>query len=214
MWCFGHVCTCPSVSCVQSCRKLKSAAWTVIFFNRRFMKEGAMMCSVVVAIFTMFWHDSICERSFCLCWEMIKSRYRGKKIEIGHFQNWSPCSLCQNCKRLFQNVQTRKVGAHQKFGRTACVGSTILHKGRGIIPWLMCSYVIVACHRFLLYPWLVHADDSLLSIIVLNGFDTGILRNHALSVFQQQAILLNQRVTVPGQLGKSIHVVHALGRGS
>ena len=48
----------------------------------------------------------------------------------------------------------------------------------------------------------MHVDDTFLSITVLNGFDTGILRNHALSVFQQQAILLKQGVTFPRQLGK------------
>ena len=50
---------------------------------------------------------------------------------------------------------------------------------------------------------LYNVDDTFLSIIVLNGFDTGIMRNHALSVFQQQAILLNQGVTFPRQLGNS-----------
>ena len=40
------------------------------------------------------------------------------------FQNCNPHNLCQKYKRLFQNVHTRQVGAHQKFGRTACVGST------------------------------------------------------------------------------------------
>ena len=48
---------------------------------------------------------------------------------------------------------------------------------------------------------LYNVDDTFLSIIVLNGFDTGIMRNHALSVFQQQAILLNQGVTFTRQLG-------------
>ena len=49
----------------------------------------------------------------------------------------------------------------------------------------------------------MHVDDTFLSITVLNGFDTDILRNHALSVFQQQAILLKQGVTFPRQLGNS-----------
>ena len=66
----------------------------------------------------------------------------------------------------------------------------------------MCSYVIVTCHSFFVV-YLYNVDDTFLSIIGLTGFDTGILRNHALSVFQQQlVILLKQGVTVPRQLGK------------
>ena len=50
---------------------------------------------------------------------------------------------------------------------------------------------------------LYNVDDTFLSILVLNGFDNGIMRNHALSVFQQQAILPKQGVTFPRQLGNS-----------
>ena len=130
MWCFAeidHVCTCPSVSCIQSCRKLKSAAYPIIFFQPE-VHEGARMCSVVVAIFTMFWHDKICEGSFCLYvekWVRVNLDTEGKSnINRTFFQNCNHHNLCQKYKRLFQNVHTRQVGTHKKFGMTACVGPT------------------------------------------------------------------------------------------
>ena len=77
--------------------------------------------------------------------------------------------------------------------------------GKGTID----SYVATSLsHVIVIYCILdlYNVDDTFLSIIVLNGFDTGIMRNRALSVFQQG-------VKAGGDFSY-LETLHALGRDS
>ena len=52
-----------------------------------------------------------------------------KKIKIGHFQNWSPCSLCQNYKWLFLKCSHKTSRSAPKIWQDGLCGVSLVVRG-------------------------------------------------------------------------------------